>query len=142
MIVKVLGLWEVGYNYPLLEHDLFHFPMREFGVNQVLMAPISGIKSKVTEVASIEDGLALCDGLVQVFVDEKGETPLAEFEHPENAVYILGKASTSTKMHYGAGQKSVRVETPLNSGMLWSHQAISIVLYDRFMKNGSNNNRQ
>jgi len=134
-------MWESGWNYPLLEHDLFHFPLTEFGVDEIIMTPISGITGKISEVKSIEDAMILHSNLTPVFVDENGETNLQDFVHPKNVLYILGKASTSPKMVYGKGYKSVKIETPLKSGMLWSHQAMSIVLYDRFIKNGSNNNR-
>ncbi|MCK5432428.1 MAG: hypothetical protein KAJ03_06770 [Gammaproteobacteria bacterium] len=140
-IVKVLGFWEQGWNTPILEYDLLHFPVAEYEVQELIMSPVSGIAKQVTEVSGIDDALKMNPDLTPVFVDEKGETPMQDFEHPEDALYILGKASYSPyKRFEGTHPKSVRVETPTNRGRMWAHQAMCLVLYDRFIKNGPNNN--
>jgi hypothetical protein len=137
-IIKVAGCWELGWNTPIKEVDLWETMLRDFCVEHWYMEPVSGIVGHdVCEIASletlVEDERAL--GITIVFVDEKGETPLADFEHPQNVLYILGKASYSPLKALGRdGDLSVRIETPAQAALLWPHQAIAIVLYDKIRK--------
>ena len=133
MTVRVAGIWELGWKAPISEHDVWSYMLRDFGVNEWIMCPVSGIDSnKVTEMATLTDVVSAASETI-VIVDEKGEIPLHEFEHPENALYVLGKANFSP-LALGVGM-SVRVETPTDSqGLLWPDQAIAIVLYDRMVK--------
>lgn len=133
-IVKVVGIWELGYNVPLLEYDIWTYMLRDFCVDQWYMAPITGIDRDVTEIPSIEKVVELNPDLTVVLVDEHGETPLAKFVHPRNTLYIFGKANQGPSAGR-EGDISVRIETPTGSrGMLWPHQAAAIVLYDRQVK--------
>lgn len=133
--VKVAGLWELGWSAPLTEHDLWQFPLRDFGVDAWFMSPVSGIRSdQVTEVSDLTEVINSTDHEV-VFVDDKGDTSLRDFVHPENALYVLGKAGQSPMVsHRKAGDSAVCIDTHANGGMLWPHQAISIILYDRLVK--------
>lgn len=135
-MIKVAGLWELGWNTPIKEMDLWEYPLREFAVDELIMSPVSGIKARVTEVASIEDAIANNPDLTPVFCHESAECSMTDFDHPENALYIFGKANCSpfNNLHKKVASQSVRIETPSNKGMLWPHQAASIVLYDRFTK--------
>jgi tRNA(Leu) C34 or U34 (ribose-2'-O)-methylase TrmL len=136
MTIKVAGMWELGWCAPLTEFDLWAFPLRDFGVAEWIMAPVSGVQKKVTEVAGIDAAIAANPELTVVFVDEDGATPLQEFRHPEDALYVLGRASSSPMRSFGAAHEhvSVRIETQEAKGLLWPHQAIAIVLYDRARK--------
>lgn len=135
-MIKVVGAWEVGWSTPWMEYDLWHFTMRDFGVDEWIMTPVTGIvKQNIVEAADIDKVVADNPTLAPVYLDENGETDLTVFTHPANALYILGKASYSPWV--GAGSpagKSVRIVTPLQAGLLWPHQAIGIVLYDRISK--------
>ena len=44
MSVKAAGLWELGYNVPLLELDQWQYPLREFDVSEFTMSPVTGIR--------------------------------------------------------------------------------------------------
>lgn len=137
-MIKVAGLWELGWNTPIKEMDLWEYPLRDFGVDCLHMAPVSGIADPfVREHADLSTALDQFrrDGLQVVFLDERGKTTLREFEHPENVAYVCGKASLSAMSAYGKpGDVSVRIETVANGGMLWPHQAAALVLYDRLVK--------
>lgn len=135
MTIAVAGTWELGYSVPLSERDLWRYMLQEFQVDKWYMEPISGIyEDRVTEVASLAEVLATNE-LTVVFVDERGETPLREFEHPENALYVTGKSGQSLMPTYiKPGDLSVVIETPENTGLLWPHQALPIILYDRMAK--------
>lgn len=126
-------MWELGWNTPIMEFDLWAFMLRDFGVDELIMSPVSGIDRKVTEHPNPEAALDANPDLVVVFVDEKGKTPLADFEHPRDVLYVFGKASRSPLALRPKAQ-SVRIETQEKKGLLWPHQAAAILLYDRQVK--------
>ena len=130
-MIKVAGCWELGYNTPIMEYDLWHFPLRDFGVDEFIMTPVSGIDREVTEYKLIQDAIDANPILIPVFVDEKGSTELRDFEHPKDALYILGNAGNTQYKNTGI---SLKVKTVANDALLWPHQAICIVLYDRMQK--------
>lgn len=136
MIVHVAGLWELGWNTPIKELDLWEHPLRDFGVDEFHMSPVTGIRSRVVQehhnLGELIEDLRV-QGLVPIFFDELAETPLQEFEHPENAVYVFGKASVSAMAAYAKpGDLTVRIE--YSEGRLWPHQAMVLALYDRKRK--------
>jgi len=136
-IVKVAGLWELGWSAPLTEHDWWDMVMRDFEVDQHYMSPISGIdrSDRLTEVARIDDALEANPDLTKVFVDERSDVELQDFEHPENALYVFGKVSYSGFLvHKRERDLAVRINTNANLGLLWPHQAAALVLYDRGVK--------
>jgi len=134
MTVKIAGCWELGYSAPLTEYDLWHFPLRDFGVDELIMTPVSGIPN-VTEYKTMLEVIQANSDLVIVFVDEDGEQPLQSFAHPENCLYVFGKASYSPFRSLSEVKgESVRIETHANKGLLWPHQCAVVVLYNRMMK--------
>jgi len=135
-MIKLAGIWERGWNTPIKEIDLWEYPLREYSIDQLYMTPVSGIVSDyVTELNSLHEVILENKDMTLVFVDEKATTFLEDFTHPENALYIFGKAGTSALRLLREGiDKSVCIQTPTNQGMLWPHQAASILLYDRFKK--------
>lgn len=135
-IIKMAGTWELGWNTPIKEIELWEYPLREFAVDKFYMTPVSGISSQfITEKGTFEEIIYENNDLEIVFVDEKGKTLLNDFTHPKKVLYIFGKASFSPMAAYAKPDDlSVRIETPLDSGMLWPHQAACILLYDRIKK--------
>ncbi len=135
-MIRVAGIWELGWNTPLKEIELWEFPLRDFGVERFYMTPISGIASNaVTERAAMEEVLSENSDMTIVFVDERAPVSLTTFVHPENALYVFGKASLSSMVAYGRTQdRAVKIDTVANAGLLWPHQAAAIVLYDRMLK--------
>lgn len=132
-MIKVAGIWELGWNAPIKEYDLWSFALRDFRVDEWIMTPISGIQKDVVEMQSIH-GVIACDSTIApVFIDENGEVELQDFVHPVDALYILGNTGQSLMKNY-EHMLSVRIQTPEGKGLLWPHQAICIVLYDRMLK--------
>lgn len=129
-MIKVVGTWEFGYSTPLAEFDQWNFPLRDFGCDEFIMWPVTGIQKKVTEYNTLDEALDANPDLTVVCVDENGAIPLAHFEHPENAIYVLGKAGYSCMNQREVHQ--VRIEHSV--GRLWPHQCMAILLYDRLMK--------
>jgi hypothetical protein len=137
-MIKILGNWELGWNAPYTEYDLWEFPLREFEVYELMMVPITGVNRKVTEFSSYEEALNAPENenLTTVVCDERGQTDLRDFIHPKDALYIFGKANYSPLINIQATH-SLKISTPQNKGMMWPHQAACIILYDRYLKNDS-----
>jgi hypothetical protein len=138
MTVKVAGLWELGYSAPLTEFFHWHYPLRDFGVSELIMSPISGIQNEgLVEYVDPAAAIQANPDLTVVFVDEKGSEDLETFVHPENALYVFGRANLSAMTAYGRpGDRSLKISTVTNQGLLWPHQVAVLVLYDRFKKQG------
>lgn len=139
--VTIIGAWEVGYSYPLLEAEHWRYPLRDFGVTEWIMSPVTGIN--VPELVEVNHMLPELHeqqerGRTIVFVDEKGEADIRWYKHPEEACYVFGKASFSPLRAYGdvLTHDSIMIPTPVNSGLLWAHQAAVLTLYDREVKRG------
>lgn len=144
-MIKVAGIWELGWNIPLSESYLWSFPLREYGVKEWAMTPVSGIihneayaGMNLTEYHSPDEMVEHFTGeCVRVFVDEKGEIPLQDFVHPENAVYFFGNAGRSpmnTAKSMREGDLSVKLVTVANNGVMWPHQCLVAVMHDRLVK--------
>jgi tRNA(Leu) C34 or U34 (ribose-2'-O)-methylase TrmL len=136
MTIKIAAFWELGWNTPIKEADLWMYPLRDFEVDQHYMVPVSGIyNTRISERDSIEKVLEENQDLTVVFCDENGDQKLTDFKHPENTLYIFGKTNYSPFLSLKREQDfSLRVETIKNRGLLWGHQAASIILYDRMVK--------
>jgi len=145
MTVKVAGIWETGWVSPREEFELWKHPLLEYGVDEICMTPVSGIKTGVsqtflTECPQIETVIsnARTEKMTVVFVDESAETLLQDFTHPaDDVLYVMGKTTLAPyKLFYDAkmGDLEVKIPTATNSGGLWSHQAAIMVLHDRFVK--------
>lgn len=141
-MVEVAGMWEFGWNTPILEADLWEMAMREFGVKRLNMTPVSGIDKRwISEYPSISELLEAKKGLDFVFFDEHGDTSLSDFVHPENALYIFGKTSCSNYSDFAKKHACVKIESA-RPGFLWGHQALTLALYDRKQKHDHNLHRQ
>lgn len=136
--VKFLSSWELAWNVPIKEMDLWEYPLREFGVAGLEMFPVTGIRNSfVKERHTFEEAIEANSELTKVFVDEHGETNLRDFIHPENALYIIGKTSLSLQTAYKQpGDKSIVISTKNSTGLFWGHQVAMVVLYDRYNKEG------
>ena len=98
------------------------------------MTPVTGLQKKMLlEFHEWGDILEHHDDLTPVFIDENAGVSLVDFEHPEKALYVLGKANHSPFSTMSEDHVSVRIDCP-KMGMLWPHQALAIVLYDRGLK--------
>lgn len=137
-MTAVAGYWELGWNTPIKEFDLWTHPLRDFGVEEFYMAPVSGIGvgAKVYEVPDLGELIPeqrLSKSIV--FVDEGGATQLPEFDHPKDALYVFGRTGLSPLAAFGQeDDQSVVIPTRQDKGLLWAHQAAVIVLYDRLVK--------
>jgi hypothetical protein len=139
-MVRIAGCWDVWQNAN--EEFLVHwrFMIQHFGVTQIHMTPIKSdlVEEFLFQSESMDDIISLNEGYTPIIVDENGSTPLSEFVHPERALYIFGRVGWSPKDVYpeipSIRIPSWAIDPNLSLGMLHSHQAASIVLYDRMTK--------
>jgi hypothetical protein len=126
---------------PMTEAPLWNLPLRDFGITDWRMVPVSGIRNSqhkvpLREFPTYEAAFEGC-ALQRVFIEPRShETPetvwLHDFEHPEECVYIFGSAHYNPAvMHKRHGDDVVSIKTVQDKGVLWSHQAAVIALYDR-----------
>jgi len=129
--VEVAGMWELGWSAPITESVLWEYAMREFGVERLNMTPVSGISKKwVFEYQNMDSLLSDRSHLEPVFVDENAQMELREFEHPQNALYVFGKGSYSPFSAMARNHQSVKIKSS-KPGLMWPHQTLAVVLYDR-----------
>lgn len=135
-MIKLAGIWERGWNTPIKEIDLWEMIIREFEVHQLYMTPISGIDNGcIIELPKMEQIISMNPSMSIVFVTEKTEETLFDFEHPKDALYIFGRVGPDCTSLFRKGiDKKVKIETTANKGLLWPHQAAGILLYDRLKK--------
>jgi len=139
MGVRIAGFWDLEWNTPIKEIDKWKFMNQDFMVNKFYMTPVSGIiNPTVFEFNNFDEILHECniDGYTPVYVDERSTVPLTTFQHPENALYIFGKARYNPVDQFKTDSDLwVRIDTPSGSpGLLWGDQVAAIILYDRHLK--------
>ena len=137
--VIVAGHWDLAWNTPIKEIDLWRYPLQDFGVDKFYMTPVTGIDNKrVEERASLEEILEENKDCKVVFCDERAKTELKDFKHPKKALYVFGRANFSPFLSLKRKHDlELRVETPHEKGgLLWGHQTAGIILYDRYIKGG------
>ena len=131
-MIVVGAVWELGWNTPIMEYDLWKYPMKDLGVDQLAFTPISGIKRQdIREFDNVHE-MVHHYHLPVVVCTEEGEYFLEDFEHPKNALYLFNR--TTGGNFSIVPDYTLKVNTALDRGMLWGHQAASIILYDRLVK--------
>jgi tRNA(Leu) C34 or U34 (ribose-2'-O)-methylase TrmL len=132
-MITVVGTWDLGWNTPIKEAELWGFVLRDFKVDAWYMSPVSGIVSgfDLVEDAQMETRIVTERARNElVFIDESAEKYLSDFTIPNNVCFVLGKAGFSPyKTFYRKGDDAIRIPTPANIAGLWPHQALAIVLY-------------
>jgi hypothetical protein len=131
-MIKVAGMWERGWNSPFMEFDLWDMVIREFGVDEFIMTPVTGCDKTVTEYSTLTEVLEANSSLEPVFIDETSPVSLEAFTHPGDAIYIFGRVGVSP-LPYSNDNLSLKVETPTNLALMWPHQILPIILRHRWL---------
>jgi hypothetical protein len=150
MAATVIGHWELSWNSPIKEAELWNMALREFGVADWWMWPVSGIRHSEHRVNlhERESFTAIMDELDQVrpdatrvFLEPRNPTfpldseDLHTFDHPEDVIYIFGSNHFNpTISNLRPGDLAVTIPTVRNDGVLWPHQCFVTVSYDRLVK--------
>jgi hypothetical protein len=145
-MIAVVGHWEIGYCTPIMEASYWNFVLRDFGVSDWRMTPVSGVrhneqqKVTLTEFHSYNEALEGCQ-LHRVFIEPRTRrfnpvtTWLHEYEHPDDCIYIFG--STHRNPTLGRVREEddvVSIKSKLDSGIPWASHCLMVVLYDRMVK--------
>lgn len=146
-MVKVAGYWDIWYQHKESEYDIsWRFMVKHFGIDEIILMPNNNTINKIplglseiplVEMNSISEVLAQNPNLTPIIVDERGNTPLKDFVHPENVLYIFGRTGYNPMDELNWQGQSVfveSVETELGNALLHPNQACSIILYDRMRK--------
>jgi len=146
-MITIVGAWELGWNAPIKEVEQWELVLREFNVTDLWMWPITGIhvheqSVNLHERQTLTEILAEVTG-PRVFVEPRNPTfPqtldsewLHDFAHPDDAVYIFGSAYHNPVVsHWREGDLRVTIKTERDDGVLWPHQVLLALLYDRMVK--------
>jgi len=143
--IVVVGHWELSWNTPIKEAELWNLPLRDFGVKDWWMWPVTGIVHNEREVTlherpNIQTILKENSDKTRVFVEPRGHfeldsIDLPEFEHPDNAMYIFGSAHFNPTIgNKEVDDLAVTIPTLGNAGVLWPHQCLVALMYDRMVK--------
>ena len=133
-MIEVAGIWEIGRNVPIREADLWKSALRSYGLSKLNMTPVTGIHAPwISEFRHFDDMLAAYPDHAPVFVDELAATELEDFEHPAKALYVFGRSNFSPFSSMANGHLSLRIDC-VQTGMLWPHQCLPMILRDRSKK--------
>ena len=145
-MIKVAGNWEWGWITPKEEVWQWNLLIRDFKITEWYMWPIVDVinteqKINLHQRKTIEEILEENKDLHHVYVEpermihpNKGIN-LKEFNHPKDALYIFGSANYSSIFgNKKDGDSMLFIETLNNAGVLWPHQCLAIILYDRLLK--------
>jgi hypothetical protein len=153
--IKVAGHWELSWNAPIKEAELWNFPLRDFGIKDWFMWPVSGIKHNESRKVALHERhtfeaiLEENQDLPHVYVEPYNPAfsdyipiDLRKFAHPEDVLYIFGSAHFNPITFNHAREQDCMVAVPTvgNRGVLWPHQCLVTILYDRLVKGDSNSN--
>jgi len=68
-VVKIAGLWDLSWNTPIKEYDLWIYPIKEFDVDTLYMCPVTGIAKAVEERETIAEVLEENPDFTVIFCD-------------------------------------------------------------------------
>lgn len=149
-VIKVAGHWELSWNTPIKEAELWNLMLRDFGISEWYMHPVSGIRHNERQTVNLYERPSMREildenkDLTKVFFEPYNEiqqpeqgVDLRDFEHPEDVLYIFGSAHFNpVGLFKEEGDLLVQVPTVQNAGVLWPHQCLAVCLYDRLVKEG------
>jgi len=146
-MIKIAGNWELSWNTPIKEAELWNFVLRDFEIKYWYMWPISGIRHNENNTVSLiekHDLKSILEdnqNLTHVYVEPDNDhyrhygTDLRDFEHPKDVLYIFGSAHFNPVIgHKRAHDLGIIIPTIQNKGVLWPHQCLLTILYDRMVK--------
>lgn len=142
MDVGVITYWP---DSPFSNHDakrwlsFYIFSMQAFGADTLILINGPEIKQgydiEFEQYATIEEALEKHPDCKVVTITGEAEQTLQGYEHPENCLYMVGNDYAEVPEIDG---DHIRIDNSKDSKVLWSHNCVSITLYDRYVKCGSN----
>ena len=116
MGAKVIGMYEGGWMDSRTDRRMWDNLCRAYGAE---LQMVNDWSEAIVPV-----------GFTVVVCDEEGKTDLADFTHPEDAVYAFGKSREGLGYLMQSQGVSLRITTP-NSVSMFGVSAAAIILEDR-----------
>ena len=147
-MIKVAGNWELSWNTPIKEAELWNLLLRDFDIKDWYMWPVSGIKHHEEYIVHLHERHTFKEILDEnqdvqhVYVEPQNPVQqptwgidLREFEHPKDVLYIFGAVGFNPIIRHKR-EKDIHITVPTihNKGVPWPHQMLAVVLYDRLVK--------
>lgn len=138
-MIVIAGKWDTGWFAPLKEFKLWEAVLRPFGLDKLIMSPISGIKQTniiLEEYKSLDDIFNQYSTFKKVFVEcpqnVDSYSELKDYVHPTGDVmYIFGNSAAGNSNYITKDDDVVGITTPIDLTIMWAFNIIPIVLYDR-----------
>ncbi len=138
MAVTVLGMWESKWmEAERTERLLWKQTINAFAVSQWAMCNVHGGPfTSPSQYADLESMLAAHPEPKTFLIPPdrfEGSLSLANYVHPENAIYVFGNTNQSMTGHVTDDDDVVSICTPVFADM-FGHAVLAVVLYDRMVK--------
>lgn len=135
-MITLVGLWEEGWLDYKTEAFMWKQLLSAYAVDKFVMCPARlPPRTNLLQFDDVSSALSELQG-VRVYLDPFGGEPLHDFKHPEDAIYIFGRAGDNNHRHISQEDNVVKIQTPKRVDF-FAICAASIVLYDRELKNGN-----
>lgn len=132
MRVSLLALWESGWLPRKVEAFMWRQLASAYRVDELALCPLAiAPRENLRQFATVGEALPNLQG-EPIFLDPNKGEPLASFTHPDEAVYVFGRAGDDNR-RWSQGRRFVRIVTPAQVDF-FALQAAAIVLYDRETK--------
>ncbi len=136
--ITVLGMWEaVWMEAERTERLLWKQTINAFAVDRWSMCSVQGGPfTRPTQHTDVAAMLAAHPGPKTFLIPAErfeGSLDLADYEHPDNAIYVFGNTNQSLAGHVTEADEVVSIYTPVSADM-FAHAVLAAVLYDRLVK--------
>ena len=137
-MLAVLGMWEEDWMDPeRTERRIWKQTIQAFSVDIWAMCPRRGGPfTSPIQYDTLEEMLVAFQGPRTFFIPPgrlMGSTPLSEYKHPEDGIYVFGNSPENLVKYVGPGADVVSIYTP-GPATMFAHAALGAVLYDRLVK--------
>lgn len=137
-MVTVLGMWEHDWmEAERTERRLWKQTIQAFGVDAWAMCDVRGGPfTSPLQHDDLASMLAAYTGPKTFLITPgsfEGGTPLCDYVHPENAIYVFGNSQESLVNAVTEADAVVSICTPVEAAM-FGPAALAAVLYDRMVK--------
>jgi tRNA(Leu) C34 or U34 (ribose-2'-O)-methylase TrmL len=137
--ITILGVWEPTWMEPRVERRVWKQTLDSFKADKWAMTGLDSSSWSIPHYyPDMEEMLEAYPGKKTFLIapDRTESLDLADYQHPEDAIYVFGNTPNSLVKYVSEDDDVVSIHTPHNA-TLFGHCTLPIVLYDRLLKNGS-----
>jgi len=135
-MVGVVFHWDAkpyfDYSHQRLWYQQYEYSCRAFEAEKIVVVdPADAVSLGISKARNLETALRFFTGATPVLIHASGKEELSGFIHPIDAVYIVGPDYGSFDLPENSKSVRIPVARPVE---LWAATALSIVLYDRYLR--------